>query len=280
MDPAVAQPIGLIGVGLLGQALAEAITQQGFTVVGWDRDPDRCRGATSATEVFEKCTRILLCLPTYRDSREVLAAVPLRPGHLIADISTGSPADAEALCVELATREVQYVDATVSGSSAQALRRELLVMTGGEADVVQAFRDVFAAFATDIIHVGRAGGSGAKMKLVTNLVLGLNRAALAEGLAFSKALGLDGAATLEVMRRSMAYSRIMDTKGEKMVRGDFSTQAKLSQHLKDVRLMMESSNLKLPLTETHRALLEKAVAMGLGELDNSALIRTYGENDP
>jgi 3-hydroxyisobutyrate dehydrogenase-like beta-hydroxyacid dehydrogenase len=274
MDPALVQPIGLIGVGLLGQALAEAITQQGFTVVGWDRDPDRCRGATSAAEVFEKCTRILLCLPTYRDSRQVLDAAPLRPGHLIADISTGSPADAEALGTELATREVHYADTTVSGGSHQALRREMLVMAGGEVALVYAFRDVFEAFASEIIHVGGAG-SGARMKLVTNLVLGLNRAALAEGLAFSKVLGLDGATTLEVMRSSMAYSRIMDTKGEKMIHGDFSTQAKLSQHLKDVRLMFDASTIELPLSAAHRALLEKAVALGLGDLDNSALIRTY-----
>jgi 3-hydroxyisobutyrate dehydrogenase-like beta-hydroxyacid dehydrogenase len=116
------------------------------------------------------------------------------------------------------------------------------------------------------------------MKLVTNLVLGLNRAALAEGLAFAQALGLEGAATLEVMRRSMAYSRIMDTKGEKMVLRDFAPQAKLSQHLKDVRLMMEAAELTLPLTWAHRALLEKAVALGYGELDNSAVICAYGDD--
>ena len=112
---------------------------------------------------------------------------------------------------------------------------------------------------------------------VTNLVLGLNRAALAEGLAFAGALGLEGSATLDVMRHSMAYSRIMDTKGEKMVRRDFAPQAKLAQHLKDVRLMLEATDLALPLTGAHRALLEKAVALGCGELDNSAIIRAYEE---
>src|SRR5688500_3492341 len=114
MELDLAQPIGLIGIGLLGQALAEAITQSGFTVVGWDRDADRCRGADTAAEVFERCPRVLLCLPTYRDSRHVLAEAPLRPGHMIADISTGSPEDAEALCAELAARGVHYADATVS----------------------------------------------------------------------------------------------------------------------------------------------------------------------
>jgi 3-hydroxyisobutyrate dehydrogenase-like beta-hydroxyacid dehydrogenase len=147
-------------------------------------------------------------------------------------------------------------------------------MAGGDEAIVDVFRDVFATFASDVVHVGRVG-NGARMKLVTNLVLGLNRAALAEGLAFASALGLEGAATLEVMRRSMAYSRIMDTKGEKMINGDFTTQAKLSQHLKDVRLILSASTLDLPLSAAHCALLEKAVTLGLGDLDNSALIRTY-----
>jgi 3-hydroxyisobutyrate dehydrogenase-like beta-hydroxyacid dehydrogenase len=113
------------------------------------------------------------------------------------------------------------------------------------------------------------------MKLVTNLVLGLNRAALAEGLAFAESLGLDAAASLRVLRSSAAYSRVMDTKGEKMVQGEYTPQARLSQHLKDVRLIRAagtSAGAELPLSAAHKALLERAVEMGLGDLDNSAVI--------
>ena len=97
--------------------------------------------------------------------------------------------------------------------------------------------DIFEAIGQQTFHTG-AAGTGAKMKLVTNLVLGLNRAALAEGLAFAGSLGLDLALSLAVMRGSAAYSRIMDTKGERMIRGDFAPDARLSQHLKDVRLIV------------------------------------------
>ncbi len=91
-------------------------------------------------------------------------------------------------------------------------------------------------------------------------------------------LGLGLAQSLEVLQGSMAYSRIMDTKGMKMIGADFTPQAKLSQHLKDVRLMLqaaEARGLKLPLSEAHRALLERAEAMGCGELDNSAIIKAF-----
>ena len=112
------------------------------------------------------------------------------------------------------------------------------------------------------------------MKLVTNLVLGLNRAALAEGLAFANQLNLDREQALFLMKESMAYSRIMDTKGDKMLRRDYSPQAKLSQHLKDVRLIEAAvgNELVLPLTAAHKMLLERAESMGLGALDNSAIL--------
>jgi 3-hydroxyisobutyrate dehydrogenase-like beta-hydroxyacid dehydrogenase len=116
------------------------------------------------------------------------------------------------------------------------------------------------------------------MKLISNLVLGLNRAALAEGLVFARAIGVDTERALEVLMGTMAYSRTMDTKGRKMVEGDFSVQARLSQHLKDVRLILNaalSADQPLPLTEAHRRLLEAAEAAGRGDADNSAIIEAF-----
>ena len=116
------------------------------------------------------------------------------------------------------------------------------------------------------------------MKLLTNLVLGLNRAALAEGLAFAETIGLSQETALDVLMKTMAYSRIMDTKGQKMVERDFATQAKLSQHLKDVRLIFEAAEAggrELPLSAAHRQLLAEAEARGFGEADNSAVIEAY-----
>ena len=125
-----------------------------------------------------------------------------------------------------------------------------------------------------VFYVGPCG-SAAKMKLITNLVLGLNRAALAEGLAFAEALGVSPADALEVLIPSNAYSKAMDVKGRKLVERDFSVQARLLQHLKDVRLMLQQAaavGMELPLTDTHRRLLEQAESAGLGDLDNSAII--------
>jgi 3-hydroxyisobutyrate dehydrogenase-like beta-hydroxyacid dehydrogenase len=116
------------------------------------------------------------------------------------------------------------------------------------------------------------------MKLVVNLVLGLNRAVLAEGLAFARASAFDPALALEVLKSGVAYSRVMDAKGRKMIEGDFAPEARLSQHHKDVRLILEAAvrtGAMLPLTQLHDFLLGQIEDRGLGNLDNSAIIRAY-----
>lgn len=285
-DPSASREcIGLVGLGLMGLAIAERLRGGGFKVCGWDisimqRTALENLGgqpAADAGDVFKRCERVILSLPDDGVVSMVLreANDALRTGHVVIDSSTGSPEAAEGLARKLKSRGVIYLDATVSGSSAQVRKGDVLVMVGGPAKACEQSRDLFRLFAKQVIHTGPCG-SGARMKLVTNLVLGLNRAALAEGLVFARLLGLNGEQALKVLRESTAYSRIMDTKGEKMLAGDFEPQARLSQHLKDVRLMLAAAanaDAKLPLTETHRHLLELAESAGLGQLDNSAIIR-------
>jgi len=275
-------PVAVVGLGLMGQAVARRLLSIGIQVVGYDVDNQRCSelhtvGATITNHLLDLPTFsqvLVLCLPDHRVVADVMTAMAskLSAGCLIIDTSTGDPAAAASLGAECAARYIDYLDASISGSSAQVSKGEVVAMVGGTEDAYRRSLPVLNAFVKESLYVG-SWGNGAKMKLVSNLVLGLNRAALAEGLAFASSLGLDLENALDVLRKSMAYSRIMDTKGEKMIRSDFSAQAKLSQHLKDVRLMIEASKFELPLSLRHRELLEKAVAMGLGELDNSAIIR-------
>ena len=120
-------------------------------------------------------------------------------------------------------------------------------------------------------HVG-PNGSGARAKLVINMVLGLNRLALAEGLLFGLRQGLDGPALLAVLKDSAAYSRAMDIKGERMLEGRYEPEGKLAQHLKDVDLMLEvghAAGAPLMATALHRQLLLAGVAAGWSERDNS-----------
>ena len=285
-----AESVGLIGIGLMGSALAERVLGGGMKVVGYDIRPARCvlltdlggNAVDDANAVAARCNRILLSLPDSAVVEQVLDEIAdrLRPGQIIVDTSTGEPGRAAALGERLGRLDVAYLDATVSGSSAQVRTADVTLMVGGSRSAFDRCLDLFNLFSRRAFHVGGCGG-GSMMKLVTNLVLGLNRAALAEGLSFARALGLDGGKTLDVLRESMAYSRTMDTKGEMMVTGQFEAQAKLSQHLKDVRLILEAgteTGAELPLSRTHRELLELAEAAGLGQLDNSAIIQVFEQS--
>jgi 3-hydroxyisobutyrate dehydrogenase-like beta-hydroxyacid dehydrogenase len=281
------ETIGLIGTGLMGSAIAERLLAAGFRVLGWDCDAARlaasgAEAAGSSAAVADACRGVLVSLPDSGVVAGVLQEMNghLREGSLVLDTSTGDPGDAQAFARRLRSGGVAYLDATISGSSEQLRRGTALCMVGGDATDYAQCGELFQALGGAVRHVGNTG-DGAKMKLVTNLVLGLNRAALAEGLALAEAMGLDLRRTLEVMQASAAYSRIMDSKGEKMITREFSPVARLSQHLKDVRLIQhagESGGLRLPLTEAHRALLEEAEASGLGAQDNSAIIEVIRSN--
>lgn len=279
--------IGIIGIGLLGSALARRLLAQGFDILGYDIQSDQLKvlediggtAANSAQEVARQCQRILLCLPTSKISSEVLSAVQawLQPETIILDMTTGNPDEMEQLAARLAVFGVHYLDCTVGGSSQQAERGELILMVGGERQAFECVKELVQAIAKRVFYLGRTG-SGARMKLVFNLVLGLNRAVLAEGLAFARAIGIDPATALEVLKSGGAYSRVMDTKGTKMLRSDFTPEARLAQHHKDVRLILEQGRKHgayLPLSEVHDRLLSQAEELGYGEYDNSAIIKVF-----
>lgn len=279
--------VGMIGLGLLGTAIADRLLAARYEVIGYDPVNEQRealaqaggRAVDSTAAVASACDVVLLSLP----NSDVVAAVvseidaALQPGALVVDTTTGDPQAAETVGEELAQRGVRYLDATVAGSSAEAARGEVIVMAGGAEDAFAAAGDVLGTFAAASYHVG-PWGSGSRMKLVVNLLLGLNRAVLAEGLTLAESLGLDPHRALDILRASAAYSRVMDSKGPKMLSGDFTPQARLSQHLKDVRLMLaaaERTVAELPLSLLHRELLERAEAAGFGALDNSAIIRAF-----
>jgi 3-hydroxyisobutyrate dehydrogenase-like beta-hydroxyacid dehydrogenase len=277
--------VGMVGLGLLGSAIGARLRQAGFATVGFDLDDGRLRdfreqgGVPAASARDAVAERLILCLPTSMIARAVLGQIEtaLQPGAIIIDATTGDPADAEANYARLAKLGIQHLDATVGGSSRQTLAGDAIVMAGGDAAAFERCTDIFSAFARKTFHVGPAG-SGARMKLVLNLALGLNRAVLAEALSFARASGIDPHLALAVLRAGPAYSAAMDAKGEKMIREEFTPEARLSQHLKDVRLILESAaanGARVPLSEVHRQLLETAERQGYSAADNSAVIKAY-----
>ena len=280
--------IGLVGLGLVGSAMAERLIADQFNVIGFDIDPAKCEqlerlgavAANSPAQVAEQTSRIILSLP---DTDAVLQVVEGPGGILkakkapsyIIDTTTGEPDKTAALANRLAGRDVYFLDAPFSGSSQQVRDKKVIFMVGGEKAAFEKCMDIFKSLGAKVSYLG-ASGNGSRAKLAGNLILGLNRLALAEGLVFAAKLGLEPREFLELLKVTPAYSAAMDVKGKKMLDGDFAPQARLRQHRKDVSITLkyaENSGQELPLSKVHLEILDKAIAAGDGELDNSAVIR-------
>ncbi|MEQ9411498.1 MAG: NAD(P)-dependent oxidoreductase [Fuerstiella sp.] len=279
--------VGLIGIGLLGTALAERLMEAGFSVWGYDRAAAAMHRFSEIggqpvlriRDVAIAASRIVLCLPDSDCVEEVVVRIipALKAGTVLIDTTTGEPGRTRTLADRLATADIALLDASVLGSSEVTRSGDATLLVGGTPQDLNRSRPVLEAVSSKIHHVGPVG-SGQEMKLVANLVLGLNRAALAEGLHFAKTLELNLNVVLEVLQSGAAWSRVMDVKGRKMIDEDFAPQARLSQHLKDVRLILQqaaTAETSLPLSEVHRRLLEQVAAAGDGDLDNSAVIRAW-----
>lgn len=279
--------IGLIGLGLVGSALVERFTHAGFNVVGYDIDKERaetvtrlgCTVVSSPAEVAERACHIVLSLPTSREVSIVVEGADgvlstARKGAYIIDTTTADPVHSAALAERLLECDIHFLDATILGSSEVVRRGEAIVMVGGTNKDREVCHILLATFAKEIFAMG-PNGAGAIAKLVVNLVLGLNRLVLAEGLVLGEKAGLDTEALLGVLRTGAAYSRVMDTKGEKMLSREYEAEARLAQHLKDVGLILDlgaRTGTPLIMSAFHQQLLRTAVANGYSDVDNSAII--------
>lgn len=282
------ETIGLIGIGLVGTALAENLLVHDFDVLGFDIVEEKrlllerlgANVVSSPQEVAMQANRIILSLWNTGVVTEVvegpygLLQAESRPRYII-DTTTGDPEQTEALAQRLSEQKLSFLDATISGSSQQIRHREGVFMVGGDETAFNACRDLFEATAKKYFYIGPSG-SGSKAKLASNVILGLNRLVLAEGLVFAEKLGLDLKKFLPLLKATPAYSCAMDVKGQKMIENNFEPQSKITQHHKDLEIILEyaeKTEQDLPLTRLHKTILEDAIASGDGELDTSAVIR-------
>lgn len=286
-----AAPVGILGIGLIGTALARRLIGAGHEVVGFDVDPGKRDGLVAiggkavetVAEVARAADRILISVFDTAQVEEVVegpggiaeAAKETAADKLAMVVSTCDPDRIERLAGRLAGGPVHLLEAPVSGTSAQVAAGDGVGLIAGDRQDAEAAADILAAICKTYHFMG-ATGNGGRTKLAVNLILGINRAGLAEGLVFAETLGLPLPAFLDAAKDSAAYSQIMDVKGDRMIAGDFSPQGRVAQSTKDARLMVEAAQAAgqdLPLGRTYLDLLEKSILAGDGDLDNSAVMR-------
>jgi putative dehydrogenase len=283
-------PVGVIGIGLMGEVLARRLVAAGFSVVGFDIDPAKtarlsefgARAAASVADLARAANPIVLAVFNTDQVEEVVETEILsamgkpggKPGKIVLCTSTCDPDRVAALAGRVTTQGLRFLETPVSGTSEQVRQGDGVGLIGGEAALAAEVDNVLHALFPKRFHVG-AAGDGGRTKLAVNLILGLNRLALAEGLVFATRLGLEPMVFLKVAQASAAYSQVMDTKGTKMIASDFRPEGRARQTLKDVHLMLEQAkkiHQPLPLLDVHCDVLEACVRNGEGELDNSVIV--------
>ena len=280
-------PVAIVGLGLMGEVYARRLLDAGIPVTGFDVDAGRRarlaeiggRPVGSITELAAPSRCIIVAVFNTDQVEDVienhlLPALGEGSNRIVLCMSTCDPDRVAALAARVSPRGIRYLDVPVSGTSDQVRRGDGVALIGGDRTIADEVAPIFDALFARRFQVGKIGDGG-RAKLAVNLILGLNRLALAEGLVFAERLGLDPAAFLPVAKGSASYSQVMDTKGHKMVRGDFSPEGRAKQTLKDCHIMLDQAaavGQKLSMLEVHADVLEACVRAGEAELDNSVII--------
>lgn len=287
----MAHEVGMIGLGLMGTAMARNLLAAGSPVTGYDVVLEKVqalvgaggRGAKSAADVARQVEIVITSLPDGSAVEQALlgsdgVAEGGRPGLIVIETSTVAPGTARTVASRLAERGLSMLDATVSGISHMVARKDCIFMVGGDRTVFERCQPIWEALGRRAYYVGPRG-AGAQMKLVTNLIMGVNSLVTAEGLALGMKAGLDSRLMLEILRDSAAASRMLGERGQFMVDRTYEPPvARIDLFLKDIALMLENGrqlDVPLPLTETMQRMFQAAKGDGHGPQELAAVIETY-----
>ena len=270
---------GVFGLGLIGTALCSRLIASGYEVVGFDPDPDRCAelaalgGTVGTAEQVWATDAVFSCVFDTDQLAELIAHAPSGPTCLVS-MSTCDPDRMQDLADAASERQIALIEAPISGTSRALAQGDVLLLVAGDTDAIDRLDPALRALSRQYIRVGSIG-NGNRAKLAINLVLGLHRAALAEGMVFAEAIGLSADDFLAMAKASAAYSAVMDSKGQLMAERNFAPQGRIVQSAKDFNLIRDSATAAgqgLPFTETYLAMMRDALEQGEGDLDNTAIL--------
>ncbi|MCW5879234.1 MAG: NAD(P)-dependent oxidoreductase [Anaerolineales bacterium] len=279
--------LGFIGLGLMGKPMAAHLLKAGFPLWVHNRSQAAVDGlvalgaqaAGSPAELAAAVDIVFTCLPDSPDVEQVVLGpdgitAGARPGLIVVDHSTILPATARHLAAALAERGLGWLDAPVSGGQLGAEQGTLTIMVGGEADALERARPALEAFSKAITHIG-AAGAGQVAKCCNQIMVAAQMTALAELLIFARKADVDPAKVVQAIRGGAAACWTLDNKPERLFAGERRPGFKAYMQAKDMGIVMRSAaefGMPLPASEVATQLYDQMLDMGMGDLDNSALV--------
>lgn len=292
MDPT--DPVGVLGLGLMGRPVAASIARAGIPVFAWNRSRigpiDGVTLVDSVAELGRRCPTVLSLLPDLPQLGPLLGPpvagaerpVPaglLGAGHRVRTLvvmSTCSPVAVRELAATLAGLGVDVVDAPMSGGVLGAERATLSIMVGGPREAVERVRPVLAAAGSTVTRLGDVG-AGSLAKACNQMVVAATLTALAEAMILAEREGLPRDAVLEVLAGGLAASEVLNQKRHALSTDDFTPSGPARYLLKDLGFASDvaaASGGPLPVLQALRGVFDALVAQGLGDLDAAAVLQT------
>jgi 2-hydroxy-3-oxopropionate reductase len=279
--------VGYIGLGLMGKSIARNILKAGFPVVVHNRSQgaveelvsEGAKAAANPAEVARQVDVVFTNLPDSPDVEQVALGSGgiiegAHDGLIFVDNSTIKPASARRIAEVLGEKGVQCLDAPVSGGDIGARQGTLAIMVGGPQEALERVWPIFEAMGKTITHVGEAG-AGQIAKAANQIMVAAQMVAMGELLIFARKAGADPEKVVQAIRGGAAQCWTLDVKPPRLFQGNRSPGFKAYMQAKDMGIVLDSARqygIPLPSAALHTQLFNAMLAMGLGELDNSAVI--------
>lgn len=278
--------VGIIGLGIMGGAIAKNLAAAGWQVIGFDIEKKRCDEAkaagveiaTSAAAVAGKVTNILVSLPkpeALMATVEAIADAKL-PRRVIAELSTFSLDDKQAAEAQLRAAGHTMLDCPLSGTGSQARNKDLVVYASGDAQAIQSLMPLFGDFARQAHDLG-VFGNGMKMKFVANLLVAIHNVASAEAMVLGMKAGLDPQQIFKLIQAGAGNSRVFELRAPMMVQDSYdgaNLTMRNSTWMKDMKVIGEyaaSVGCPTPLFSASEPIYRAAISTGYADQDTGAV---------
>mgnify|MGYP001455498240 FL=1 len=278
--------IGFIGIGLMGLPMAKNILKSGYKLIAFNRSPNKADllkefGAEIAKSLGELVNNSDVIITMLTDDNAVDKVMNnqnfvenLKSGKILIDMSSVKPITAKKHANSLKLKDINYLDAPVSGGTIGAEEATLAIMTGGDQNVFNEVKDLLKTMGNPTL-VGPVG-SGQVSKLANQIIVGLTIGAVAEAVTLCEKAGADPIKMISALSGGWADSKVLQTHGKRMINKDFTPKGKTSTHLKDMNNILECANnfnTHLPISNLVKEMYKNLVENGCGNDDHSSLYK-------
>ena len=282
--------IGLIGLGIMGKPMAKNILKGGYTdLLVSDLNKAAVEevvacGAKAATnkEIGESCDVVLTMLPNSPHVKSVMlgengVASYMKPNTVFIDMSSINPVASKEICAVLAEKNIEMLDAPVSGGEPKAIDGTLSFMVGGKQEVFDAYKPLLQTMGASVVRCGDVG-AGNTTKLANQIVVACNIQAVAEAFTLAQKAGVDPELVFQAIRGGLAGSTVMEAKGPMMIAGNDKPGFKIDLHIKDLNNALDcahSVGAPVPMTAAVQEILQWLHNNDCGGNDHSAIAKYY-----